>query len=129
MSLSTPPSVAATTGGASRGIGVLVRAALAAAALGLIATGLVLVSDPDDQIGAWLQIGMGAGLALTAVRPALWAGGLVAAAATAAGLVVGHISDHLGAGSSDIGPGAIALTIVLLVVTSTAAVALLRTAR
>lgn len=114
---------------ASGAVAVLVRVALIAAALGLISTGLILVTDPTDQIGAWLQIGIGAGLALTAVRPALWAGGLVAAIATAAGLVVGHLSDFLGAGSSDIGPGAIAFTIVLLVLTSAAAIGLRRSTR
>jgi hypothetical protein len=117
------PKGANRTSGA---VTVLVRVALIAAALGLISTGLILVTDPTDQIGAWLQIGIGAGLALTAVRPALWAGGLVAAIATAAGLVVGHLSDFLGAGSSDIGPGAIAFTIVLLVLTSAAAIGLRR---
>jgi hypothetical protein len=127
----TSPSTGADTTprGTSRAVAVLVRVALVAAALGLVATGLLLVSDPDDQIGAWLQIGIGSGLALTAVRPGLWAGGLVAAVATAAGLVVGHLSDYLGAGSSDIGPGAIALTVVLLAVTSTAAVLYLRQQR
>jgi hypothetical protein len=114
---------------ANGAVAVLVRVALIAAALGLISTGLILVTDPTDQIGAWLQIGIGVGLALTAVRPALWAGGLVAAIATAAGLVVGHLSDFLGAGSSDIGPGAIAFTIVLLVLTSAAAIGLRRSTR
>ena len=118
-----------TTGEVSRTVAVLVRAALVAAALGLIVTGLILVMDPSDQIGAWLQIGIGGGLGVTAVRPALWAGGLVAAIATAAGLVVGHLSDYLGEGSSDIGPGAIAVTVLLLVITIAAAVALRRSAR
>jgi hypothetical protein len=129
MRTSVPPVATTTAPGTSRAVAMLVRVSLVAAALGLIATGLLLVSDPDDQIGAWLQLGIGIGLALTAVRPELWAGGLVAAVATAAGLVVGHLSDYLGAGSSDIGPGAIALTVVLLAVTGAAAFVYLRRAR
>jgi hypothetical protein len=63
---------------ASIRVGRLVRLALAAAEPGLISTGAVLVTDPTDHIGAWLQIGAGVGLAATAARPSLWAGGLVA---------------------------------------------------
>lgn len=106
----------------SPGVGRLVRTALIAAALGLAGTGVFLVADPNDQIGAWLQIGAGIGLAATALRPALWAGGLVAAIAIAAGLVVGHLADYFGAADSTIGPVAIGLTLVLLALSSTAGV-------
>lgn len=110
------------------GVGRLVRAALLAAAFGLIGTGAVLVTDPTDQIGAWLQIGAGVGLAATARRPSLWAGGLVTAIAVSAGLVVGHLADFSGAADSTIGPAAIGLTIVLLALTTTAGVAYARIA-
>jgi hypothetical protein len=126
MNTTTAPAATVTHGSVSRPVAVLVRAALVASSLGLISTGLILVSDPSDQIGAWLQLGIGVGLAVTAIRQAWWAGGLIAAVATAAGLMVGHLSDYAGAGSSDIGPGAIAFTIVLLALTSTATAVLLR---
>jgi hypothetical protein len=107
----------------SPGVRRLVRAALIAAAIGLVGTGAVLVADPNDQIGAWLQIGAGTGLAATTLRPSLWPGGLVAAMAIAAGLVVGHLADYFGAADSTIGPVAIGLTLVLLVLATTAGVA------
>ncbi|MGB9374083.1 MAG: hypothetical protein WCA82_07985 [Jiangellales bacterium] len=110
-------------------VGRLVRVALIAAALGLLGTGAVLVADPNDQIGAWLQIGAGTGLAATALRPRLWAGGLVAAIAIAAGLVVGHLADYFGAADSTIGPVAIGLTLVLLALSTTAGVAYSRSVR
>lgn len=113
----------------SPGVGRLVRIALIAAALGLLGTGAFLVTDPTDQIGAWLQIGAGAGLAATALRPTLWAGGLVAATAIAAGLVVGHLADYYGAADSTIGPAAIGLTVVLLALTTTAGIAYARGTR
>lgn len=126
MNTTTTPVPAVTRDSVGRSVAVLVRVALVASALGLISTGLILVSDPNDQIGAWLQLGIGIGLAVSALRPAWWAGGLITAVTTAAGLVVGHLSDYMGAGSSDIGPGAIALTIVLLALTVSAAAALFR---
>ncbi|MGA7687787.1 MAG: hypothetical protein WCA29_00970 [Jiangellales bacterium] len=110
-------------------VGHLVRTALIAAALGLVGTGVVLVADPNDQIGAWLQIGAGIGLAATALRASLWAGGLVAAIAIAAGLVVGHLADYFGAADSTIGPVAIGLTVVLLALSTTAGVAYGRSVR
>ena len=113
----------------SRRVGLFVRVALVAAALGLVGTGAVLVTDPTDQIGAWLQIGAGVGIAATALRPSLWAGGLVAAVGLSAGLVVGHLADYVGASDSTIGPVAIGMTVVLLALTSTAGVALARRAR
>lgn len=112
-----------------RGVALLVRVALVAAALGLVGTGAVLVTDPTDQIGAWLQIGAGVGIAATALRPSLWAGGLVAAVGLSAGLVVGHLADYFGAADSTIGPVAIGMTVVLLALTSTAGVALAGRAR
>ena len=111
------------------GISRLVRTALIAAALGLAGTGAFLATDPNDQIGAWLQIGAGAGLAATALRPALWAGGLVAAIAIAGGLVVGHLADFFGAADSTIGPVAIGLTLVLLALSITAGAAYARSTR
>lgn len=113
----------------STGVARLVRVALIAAALGLAATGAVLVTDPTDQIGAWLQIGAGIGLAATAMRPPLWAGGVVAAIAISAGLVIGHLADVFGAADSTIGPVAVGLTIVLLALTTTAGVVLARSNR
>jgi hypothetical protein len=113
----------------STGVARLVRVALIAAALGLAGTGAVLVTDPTDQIGAWLQIGAGAGLAVAAMRPSLWAGGIVAAIAISAGLVVGHLADVVGAADSTIGPVAVGLTIVLLALTTTAGVAFARSNR
>ena len=110
-------------------VGRLVRTALIAAALGLLGTGAVLVADPNDQIGAWLQIGAGIGLAATALRPALWAGGLVAAIGIAAGLVVGHLADYFGAADSTIGPIAIGLTLMLLALSTTAGMAYARSVR
>jgi hypothetical protein len=110
------------------GVGHLVRVALVVAALGLIGTGAVLVTDPTDQIGAWLQIGAGAGIGATAARATLWAGGLVAALGLSAGLLVGHLADYFGAADSTIGPVAIGLTIVLLALTGTASMALARSA-
>lgn len=126
---SRPADDAARPPSPSRGVGWLVRVALLAAALGLIGTGAVLVTDPTDQIGAWLQIGAGAGLAATAFRTKLWAGGLVAAVGISAGLVVGHLSDYYGAADSTIGPAAIGLTVVLLGLTITAGVAYERSRR
>ena len=70
-----------------------------------------------------------AGLATTALRPVLWPGGLVAATAIAGGLVIGHLADYLGAADSTIGPAAIGLTIVLLVLSGIAGAAYLRSAR
>ena len=122
----TPASTPTPT---NRRVGLLVRTALVAAAAGLTGTGVVLASDPTDQIGAWLQIGIGIGLLVTALRPSLWAGGLVAAVATSAGLVVGHVADYTGASDSTIGPGAVALTVVLLALSGTAGLALLRSTR
>jgi hypothetical protein len=106
-----------------------VRIALLAAALGLIGTGAVLVTDPTDQIGAWLQIGAGAGIAATALRASLWAGGLAAGIGISAGLVVGHLADYFGAADSTIGPAAIGLTVVLLALTTWAGVAYARSTR
>ena len=111
------------------GISRLVRTALIAAALGLVGTGVVLVADPNDQIGAWLQIGAGVGLAATAARPAWWAGGLVAAIAIAAGLVVGHLADFFGAADSTIGPVAVGLSQVLLALSITAGAAYAKSTR
>jgi hypothetical protein len=116
-------------GSLPRAVTLLVRVALVAAALGLMGTGAVLVLDPTDQIGAWLQIGIGAGLAVTALRPSTWAGGLVAAVGTSAGLVIGHLADYFGAADSTIGPVAIGLTLVLLAISSTAALAYRRSTR
>lgn len=112
-----------------RAVTLLVRVALVAAALGLIGTGAVLVFDPTDQIGAWLQIGIGAGLAVTALRSSTWAGGLVAAVGTSAGLVVGHLADYFGAADSAIGPVAIGMTLVLLALSAIAALAYRRSTR
>lgn len=133
--MTTDPTYAPPTSSAdrppspSRGIGLLVRIALLAAALGLLVTGAVLVTDPTDQIGAWLQIGAGSGLAITAIRSTLWAGGLVAAIGISAGLVVGHLADYFGIADSTIGPAAIGLTVVLLALTTTAAAVYARSTR
>lgn len=64
------------------------------------------------------------------MRAALVAAGrLVGAVGTSAGLVVGHVADDTGASGSTTGPGAIALTVVLLAVTTGAGLALLRSTR
>lgn len=90
------------------------RVALVLGALGLIASGAFLLGDPDDLIGAWLQIGIGAGLALAALRADTLIGGLFAGLATSLGLLVGHVAIVLSDGEATIGAGIIVALVVLV---------------
>lgn len=92
----------------------LPRIALILGALGLIGSGAVLLGDPDDLIGAWLQIGVGAGLGLAALRADTLTGGLIAGLATSAGLLLGHVAIVLGDGEATIGAGIIGALFVLV---------------
>ena len=78
-----------------------------------------LTPEGRPRRGAWAP-SIGTGLAVTALRPAWWAGGLLAAVGTSAGLAVGHVADYSGAANSTIGPTAIGMTLVLLALTATA---------
>jgi hypothetical protein len=95
-------------------IPTLSRVALLLTAAVLIGSGAVLTGDPNDLIGAWLQIGLGVGLGFGAFAGTLSTGALVVAATSSLGLLVGRIGDSIAASSSAFGPEAYVVESALL---------------
>ena len=102
------------------------RVVLVLGALGLIGSGAFLLGDPDDLIGAWLQIGIGIGLAGASLRADSLTGGLVAGLTTAVGLLIGHIAIVATDGDSTIGAGIVVALAVLVVLDGVALIARVR---
>ncbi len=95
-------------------------------AVGLIASGVFILGDPDDLIGAWLQIGIGIGLMGASLRTDSLTGGLWPSLATSIGLLVGHVAVVANDGECTIGPGIIIALAVLVVLNGAALVGRVR---